>query len=87
MRAAHQANSAPRTPGQARKVVDEPIVGGIVHRRGRDADQQSAVAFAGYPCYSRAGNDADVEIDACRCPPNQEPERTRLGSFMSAVSV
>ena len=73
--------------GEVREVVDEPIVGRVVHRWGRDAHQQSAVAFAGDAGFPRAGNDTDVELDARRCLPNQEPERTRRGSFRSAVSV
>ena len=80
MRAADEADGAPRTPGQAREVIDEPIVGGIVDRRGCDAHQQSAVAFAGDSGFRRARYDADVELDARRSLSNQEPERTRRGT-------
>lgn len=57
-------NRAARYAQPFRYECDERLVRGAFDRRGRETHDDRVVPEAGYFCFSRAGNDADVELDA-----------------------
>lgn len=71
---ADDSDGASGAIGQARKVVDETVVGGVLNWWRGDADQQRPLAFADDTSFLCAWNDTDIQLDAGRGLSDQRPE-------------